>query len=744
MCETTWLRVCFCGAGVPSHEVNGAEHVGEVLVFRNVKGQLVELARILPPTSTQDARFGAAVAISRFPDRDNVTIAVTEAAAAAVHVYSSVNLVGWRREATLHYSNFHLPQHRFGESLALHHDFLAVGVPGGEAVVMYSRQIMADGTVSWSNGTLLRSSEYDYDLIVDDIHEHAQRFGSSVALGQNLLVVGAPFADYVKSGTDLVGTYATEGYTKGLGRGAVFSFRSDCPIWRLTVSAGGDLFAGSFELELDHKGDLQKVTLRIPLSAQQLKQQLEALDVVDQVQVTATDHRTPTEKSYTWDLTFVEDVQDPVLSVYWSGFECATCEPFNLLLRNDPSQQVSVKQLQSRGAWQEHQKVQAKDRQRGDRFGASIALDGTQLVVGAPFSSADSIDNWGFETGTCDGWTKTGDAFEHQPTFGDNPLFRRGEATQAPFPVEGKSSRLRGRYFIGTYEQRPGNVDVDFLQPHPEFRAGTVQGNGPQGTLTSSAFVIRGTSILFLLGGGCDRFRVYVELLVDGMRAKRSTGNCDDTMQPHHWNVSTLQGRSAKIRIVDASSDDWGHINVDEFTFDWDIYGGHLDVSDSYQGGQLARGRVDTPLNGAAYVFRFTEPGDSKNPCPPAGAAAATAGCLWVDEGKLLPSDKRSFSQFGASVAVDSNRGLIAVGAPGAFLTGLFKEIQSDHPFDNLTITQLPVSAVDTPLLFNQEAFVIDRETGIGLWNAHQRLQDIPPPTVLSAERSGAVYIFSK
>jgi hypothetical protein len=214
-------------------------------------------------------------------------------------------------------------------------------------------------------------------------------------------------------------------------------------------------------------------------------------------------------------------------------------------------------------------------------------------------------------------------------------------------------------------------------------------------------------------------------------------------MQPHSWNVSTLYGRSAQIRIVDASSDEWGHINVDEFTFNWDIYGGHLDVNDSYFGGQLTRGRVDTPLSGAAYVFRLTEPGNSKNPCATAGAAAAAA-CHLVEEGKLLPSDKHSFSQFGASVTVDSRRGLVAVGAPGAFLTGLYKEIQSDHPFENLTMTQLPVSNVDTSLLFNQEAFVIDRETGIGLWDIHQRLQDIPPPTILSAERAGAVYIFTK
>ena len=93
--------------------------------------------------------------------------------------------------------------------------------------------------------------------------------------------------------------------------------------------------------------------------------------------------------------------------------------------------------------------------------------------------------------------------------------------------------------------------------------------------------------------------------------------------------------------------------------------------------------------------------------------------------------------------ATDLKLGTRVRSADGEFL-GEVKEIQSDHPFENLTMTQLPVSNVDTSLLFNQEAFVIDRETGIGLWDIHQRLQDIPPPTILSAERAGAVYIFTK
>lgn len=210
-------------------------------------------------------------------------------------------------------------------------------------------------------------------------------------------------------------------------------------------------------------------------------------------------------------------------------------------------------------------------------------------------------------------------------------------------------------------------------------------------------------------------------------------------MRQHIWNVSSLQGRSAQIRIVDASSDSWGHISVDEFTFDWDIYGGHLDVNDSFAGGQLVRGPVNTPLSGAAYVFQLTEPNGSKNPC-----RVFQSQCHWVEEGKLLPSDKRSFSHFGASVAVDHARGIVAVGAPGAFLTGLYKEIQADHPYPNLTMTRLPVEDIDVQLLFNEDAHVIERETGVGLALLQHRLQDTPTPTILSAERAGAAYIYTK
>lgn len=96
----------------------------------------------------------------------------------------------------------------------------------------------------------------------------------------------------------------------------------------------------------------------------------------------------------------------------------------------------------------------------------------------------DSLQNlsWDFETGGLTGWTQTGEAFKNQPTFGDNPTARN----------RGQASNHQGQYWIGTYENRHQSSDP----------AGAVQGDAPQGTLTSTPFILRNSRISFLVGGG--------------------------------------------------------------------------------------------------------------------------------------------------------------------------------------------------------------------------------------------------
>lgn len=48
------------------------------------------------------------------------------------------------------------------------------------------------------------------------------------------------------------------------------------------------------------------------------------------------------------------------------------------------------------------------------------------------------------------------------------------------------------RYFVGTYEARPGAGAEDYTNPSPDYTAGNHQGDGPTGTLTSETFTVGG------------------------------------------------------------------------------------------------------------------------------------------------------------------------------------------------------------------------------------------------------------
>ena len=90
-------------------------------------------------------------------------------------------------------------------------------------------------------------------------------------------------------------------------------------------------------------------------------------------------------------------------------------------------------------------------------------------------------------------WEKNGTAFDNQPTYGDNPAARNRE-----------TASQQGDWWIGGHENRPSK----------SMTAGQIQGDAPQGTLTSPYFNITGGQISFLIGGGCDNKTVRAELIV--------------------------------------------------------------------------------------------------------------------------------------------------------------------------------------------------------------------------------------
>lgn len=201
------------------------------------------------------------------------------------------------------------------------------------------------------------------------------------------------------------------------------------------------------------------------------------------------------------------------------------------------------------------------------------------LLLYTPCIWAQSVNfTLDFETGDMRGWIPTGDAFYYQPTLGDNPTARHRD----------QPSGHQGKYWIGTYEKYQGQRGQ---------KSGNVQGDRPLGTLTSASFTIPKGILSFLVGGG-SHFQTRVELLIDdpiegSIRILYVSGRNTETMHRVEWNLSSYAGKTGRIRIVDESSEGWGHINVDDFRFSYPSKGFPFDKVLTPPGDKVAVPRKD-------------------------------------------------------------------------------------------------------------------------------------------------------
>ncbi len=152
--------------------------------------------------------------------------------------------------------------------------------------------------------------------------------------------------------------------------------------------------------------------------------------------------------------------------------------------------------------------------------------------------------NSDFESGTLDGWTVEGKAFQFQPTKGDNTKARNRE-----------SANMQGTWWIGGYEKYNG----------VEGKPGDTAGDQLTGTLTSCEFTIKHPYITFRIGAGHLPGEVGVSLLLDGKHIELSTGVDDESMVMHSSDVTPYLGKTARLQIFDRAKGGWGHINVDDF-----------------------------------------------------------------------------------------------------------------------------------------------------------------------------------
>ncbi|ACY14082.1 cadherin-like beta sandwich domain-containing protein [Haliangium ochraceum] len=196
--------------GVPEAGTGGA-----VYVFRRQTGVWQQDARL--PAPVANAEFGASVALD-----GNVLVvgapgeSVTTSEAGAVYVFYRV-FGTWITAARLISDNPDFRE-RFGVSVAIHGNHLAVGAPfndigGSDAGAVY---MFAATSGAWTLVGTVNSAEPD----------SSDHFGASVALRGDVLAVSAPDED---SGATGIGGDPTE--SGGTDSGAVYVFTRDGDTW---------------------------------------------------------------------------------------------------------------------------------------------------------------------------------------------------------------------------------------------------------------------------------------------------------------------------------------------------------------------------------------------------------------------------------------------------------------------------------------------------------------------------------
>ena len=147
--------------------------------------------------------------------------------------------------------------------------------------------------------------------------------------------------------------------------------------------------------------------------------------------------------------------------------------------------------------------------------------DADVVLAGRPVMKEGRALNFGFEDGSFEGWTATGDAFGAQPNEGDIVLARTGDMR----------SQHDGVFWAASNENA---------------------GSQATGTLTSVPFTVTDPFISFLVAGGAlQDTRAELVRASDGEVIFEITGNNSPALRPVVADVTSALGAEIFVRLVD-------------------------------------------------------------------------------------------------------------------------------------------------------------------------------------------------
>ncbi len=217
-----------------------------------------------------------------------------------------------------------------------------------------------------------------------------------------------------------------------------------------------------------------------------------------------------------------------------------------------------------------------------------------------------------FESDAFRAWSAEGDAFPDGPVKGTRPHQN---------PVSG----FAGERLVNSFTAAENTAD----------------GDRPTGTLTSDPFTIDRDFLTFLIGGGAHANRTCLNLMVDGKVVRTATGRNVETLEPRAWDVREFAGQEARLRVVDAHSGGWGHVNVD-----------HIVLTDAIPP-EVQRPTRDSLSNGTMVLAYLGDAEATPGQGPPPAAPAVESGVAWSEAAppvaviapsfQLAPGESREF-----------------------------------------------------------------------------------------------------
>ena len=143
-----------------------------------------------------------------------------------------------------------------------------------------------------------------------------------------------------------------------------------------------------------------------------------------------------------------------------------------------------------------------------------------------------------FETGDLQGWKVTSGAFERIVT------------DRAKEHNTGNPYTKGGKYFVSTLEDKH-NRSAD----------------RQTGVVESPTIRLTGPTITFKIGGG-EHARFELVDRATGKAIVSATGENGEPMRTVTWNVPKFVGKDVYFRIVDHATCGWGHVTIDDVSFE--------------------------------------------------------------------------------------------------------------------------------------------------------------------------------